>query len=71
MNYKRVSRLLMNLILLQNGYVIANIKGDSNIRREYYESLEKAQTTKDKTDFIRFIIEVERDCLQRYLGILG
>ena len=48
----RTSRLVMNLILLQHGYVIANIKGDYDSRMQYYNSLETAQTTNNKEDFL-------------------
>jgi Fic family protein/DNA-binding XRE family transcriptional regulator len=67
----RTSRLLMNLILLSNGYVIANIKGDYETRMNYYNSLEEAQTTDSKNSFFQFIADVEIDCLERYLKILG
>ena len=60
----------MNLILLQHGYVIANIKGDHEIRMRYYESLESAQLSIKFEDFKLFVAEVERKCLQRYLSIL-
>lgn len=67
----RTSRLIMNLILLQNGYVIANIKGDYESRMTYYQSLEKAQTTGNKEDFLMFIATIEKQCLERYLDIIS
>ena len=67
----RTSRLIMNLILLSNGYVIANIKGDFESRMNYYEALEKSQTTGNKESFHHFILDVEIECLERYLDILG
>lgn len=67
----RTSRLLMNLILLSNGYVIANIKGDYETRMKYYTTLEQAQTTDSKEEFHHFIADVEIECLQKYLKILG
>lgn len=67
----RTSRLLMNLILLSNGYVIANIKGDYETRMNYYNTLEESQTTDSKNSFLQFIADVEIDCLERYLKILG
>jgi fido (protein-threonine AMPylation protein) len=66
----RVSRLLMNLILLQHGYVIANIKGEQADRMAYYESLEKSQIDSSNRDFIWFILNVEKECLNRYLSVL-
>jgi Fic family protein/DNA-binding XRE family transcriptional regulator len=67
----RTSRLIMNLILLQNGYVIANIKGDYDNRMQYYESLEKSQTSNNKEDFLLFITQIEKESLLRYLEIIG
>lgn len=67
----RTSRLVMNLILLQHGFVIANIKGDYNSRMKYYEALETVQTSNKKEPFLQFIAEVERDSLKRHLEILS
>ena len=67
----RTSRLVMNLILLQNGYVIANIKGDYDSRINYYNALETAQTKNNKEDFLLFIAQIEKESLERYLEIIG
>jgi Fic family protein/DNA-binding XRE family transcriptional regulator len=67
----RTSRLVMNLILLQNGYVIANIKGDYENRMQYYNALETAQTKNNKEDFLLFVAQVEKESLERYLEIIG
>lgn len=67
----RSSRLVMNLILLQHGYVIANIKGDYDNRMQYYNALEVAQTKNNKDDFLMFIAQIEKECLERYLNIIG
>jgi Fic family protein/DNA-binding XRE family transcriptional regulator len=67
----RTSRLIMNLILLQNGYVIANIKGDYETRMNYYQSLETSQTSTNKEDFILFVAQIEKDCMERYLDIIS
>ena len=61
----------MNLILLQNGYVIANIKGDYDNRMRYYQALEKAQVSNNKEDFLLFIAQIEKESLERYLDIIG
>jgi hypothetical protein len=37
----------------------------------YYNTLEEAQTTDSKNSFFQFIADVEIDCLERYLKILG
>jgi len=66
----RTARLVMNLILLKSGYVIANIKGDAENRLKYYECLEKVQVFGEKKDFINFILDTEKSCLERYIEIL-
>ncbi|MDR6762306.1 Fic family protein/plasmid maintenance system antidote protein VapI [Flavobacterium sp. 2755] len=66
----RTSRLIMNLILMQKGYLIANIKGDYENRMRYYQSLETAQTKKDKEDFLLFIAQTQKESLERYIAIL-
>lgn len=49
----RTGRLIMNLELMKEGYPITIIKNED--RLEYYEALEKAQTTNDYKDIINFI----------------
>nr|WP_294861743.1 Fic family protein [uncultured Fluviicola sp.] len=66
----RTSRLIMNMILLQHGFVIANIKGDNTSRYAYYEALDEVQASGNKDSFIRFIAEIEKQSLERYLSIL-
>jgi len=67
----RTSRLVMNLILLQKGYIIANIKGDYDNRMQYYQTLETAQTKNNKEDFFLFVAQVEKESLERYIGIIA
>lgn len=66
----RTSRLIMNMILLNHGYVIANIKGDHANRMQYYEALETVQLAKNKEAFHLLVALVEKGCLERYLSIL-
>ena len=61
----------MNLILLQHGYIIANIKGDYENRMQFYQSLETAQTRNSKENFLLFIAKIEKQSLERYLMIIG
>jgi Fic family protein/DNA-binding XRE family transcriptional regulator len=67
----RTSRLVMNLILLQKGYIIANIKGDYDNRMQYYQTLETAQTKNNKEDFLLFVAQVEKENLERYISIIS
>lgn len=51
----RTARLVMNLILLREGYPIANIPGDTDSRIAYYSALEKSNLESDKGDFLKLI----------------
>lgn len=66
----RTARLLMNLILLQNGYSIAILKGDTENRLKYYEALETASIRGDKTPFKNFIKEVLTQTINRILEVV-
>lgn len=66
----RTARLLMNLILLQNGYPIAILKGDTENRLKYYEALETASIRGDKTPFKNFIKEVLTQTINRILEVV-
>lgn len=66
----RTSRLLMNLILIQNGFPIAILKGNTESRLQYYNALEKAQVENDKSDFHQLIFETVKESLDRILKIL-
>ncbi len=59
----RVARLLMNLILLQEGYAITLIP--PVMRPEYIRALEKARV--DDTDFVRFIAQMVKESQMDYL----
>lgn len=65
----RTARLVMNLILVQHGYPIANIKGDNDMRLRYYQALEQASSG-DNTAFVEFIEDVVTESLEHYLSIL-
>lgn len=67
----RTARLVMNLILLANGYAIANIPGDTDSRRAYYDALEKVNLAGDKTDFINLIAGHVLHAMQTLLERLG
>lgn len=67
----RTARLIMNLILLQHGYVIANIKGDYETRMSYYSGLETVQSGGSKDQFVQFISATEKSSLEHYLAILS
>ena len=64
----RTSRLLMNLDLMNNGYVPLIIKKENRLK--YYEALDKAHTTNDYTDFVKLVVQAEIDMLNKYLALI-
>ena len=53
----------MNLILLQKGYPIVNIKADNENKKQYSKLVEN----NDPEDFIFFIAQAEKENLEKYL----
>lgn len=51
------ARLLMNLILLEEGYPLVNLRGDTESRQTYFHTLDLAHTGTDKTPWFRLIAE--------------
>jgi Fic family protein len=64
----RTARLLLNLILMQNGYPPIIIKADPKDRLEYYTALEKASVDNDLKSFLQLIIKCTELSLKRYIG---
>lgn len=65
----RTSRLVMNLILLQHGYCIANLKGDPTSRMKYYFALEQSRTAQNKELFYTLITEASIRALEEHLAL--
>ncbi len=65
----RTARLLMNLILMQNGYPPALIRKRDRLR--YIQSLEQAQLGGDKEDYFRIIAEAVDRSFDVYLNALS
>jgi fido (protein-threonine AMPylation protein) len=64
----RTTRLIMNLILLQNGFPIANIKGDLNSRLEYYKTLENAPND-HKASFYELVANTVKSALKEHIEL--
>lgn len=64
----RSARLLMNLILMRNGYPISVIKNED--RDEYMKALEIASTTENTKDFINMVASAVDKSLDTYLYIV-
>ena len=67
----RTARLVMNLILLKEGFPITNISSQNALRDEYYKSLEMAQTEDNKEVFHKFIAKNVKNSLIKYLEIIA
>ncbi|MCB9261195.1 MAG: Fic family protein [Flavobacteriales bacterium] len=65
----RTSRLIMNFILLQNGYTITSLKGDLTSRKRYYDALEAVQVDNDTTPFYDLIIEKAEESLKEHIEL--
>jgi Fic family protein len=61
----RTMRLLMNLILLQNGYVPAIIKNKD--RSGYLDAIESWQNNNEKNVFYNILADYEKESLEIYL----
>ncbi|MCF8201572.1 MAG: Fic family protein [Crocinitomicaceae bacterium] len=67
----RTARLVMNLILLQNGYTIVNLKGNPKNRLKYYQALEQIQLNHAHTDFYQLILSAAEKSLKMHLEMGG
>ncbi|MBT8220723.1 MAG: Fic family protein [Bacteroidia bacterium] len=63
----RTARLVMNLILLQHGYTIANLKGDYDSRMRYYTALERVQADADPEPFFDLITDACIESLEQHI----
>lgn len=67
----RTARLIMNIILLQHGFTIVNIKGGKKSRLAYYNALEKVQVHHVATDFHLLVADYALASLKAYLELAG
>lgn len=65
----RTARLLMNLILLMNGYPIVVVSNED--RLHYLSCLEKAQLGGSKEDYLQLIVDSVERSLDIYLDAVG
>lgn len=64
----RTAGLLLNFELMKNGYPPVVIKNENMV--EYYDSLDKAHTTNDYTDFIKIVKSLIDEVENKYLFLL-
>ena len=65
----RTARLVMNLILLMNGFPIAILKGGNADRQKYYKALEEVQVNDNPTAFYALIIEALMDSIKEHIEL--
>ncbi|MDB8550934.1 Fic family protein [Turicibacter sanguinis] len=65
----RSARLLMNLILLRNGYPLTVIRNTDRV--DYMSALEKVSTTGNTDDFVEFVAQAVDRSLDTYLYLIG
>lgn len=64
----RTGRLLLNFILMKNGFLPINIKFTN--RKKYYDCFEKYQKTNSPKAMVELIKELEEEQLQHYLKLI-
>lgn len=66
----RTSRLVMNLILLRNGYTITYMKGDLTAKLAYYKALEKVQVDNEPLVFYNLVADAVEQSLLDHLELV-
>ena len=66
----RTSRLSMNLVLLMNGFTIANIQGDMDSRMAYYNALESVRTENSPSKLYKLIAYAVKESLELHIKAL-
>lgn len=67
----RTSRLVMNLILLQHGFTLVNLKGDPDQKANYFKALEAVQVNHENKHFHKLIAESAIASLQEHVHLAG
>lgn len=66
----RTARLVMNLILLKNGFTRANIKGGSESRMAYYQALQSVQKDANPNPFYHLVADEAIRSLEAHLELI-
>ncbi len=65
----RTSRILMNYILMENGYLPINIKSENKL--EYYEALNEYGANNNLEPFMELVFNLEEEQLDIYTNLIG
>lgn len=66
----RTSRLIMNLVLLMNGFPIAIIKGDNDSRQAYYNALESVRIKNSPNDFYKLVFDAAIESIKTHISVV-
>lgn len=66
----RTARLVMNFILLKNGFTITSLKGDYDSRMAYYAALEDVQVNNNPEPFYHLILDKVKESLEEHLKMV-
>lgn len=66
----RTARLVMNLILLRNGYTRANIKGSTESRLAYYRALQAVQKNANPEPFYQLVTDEALRSIEAHLELI-
>jgi Fic family protein len=66
----RTSRLIMNLVLLINGFPIAIIKSDNDSRQAYYDSLESVRVKNSPNDFYKLVLDAAIESIKIHISVV-
>ncbi|MFD1361048.1 Fic family protein [Lentibacillus salinarum] len=66
----RTAGLLMNVILMKNGYPPAIVKAEDEQRARYYKTLEMASVDQNVEPFLELIAECAENSLNDYLNTI-
>ncbi|WP_269758373.1 Fic family protein [Thalassobacillus sp. C254] len=67
----RTARLLMNLILMKEGYPPAIVQAEENQREEYYNTLEEASVNHNLKPFKKLISTSVEESLRNYISTVS
>ncbi|TDE05487.1 Fic family protein [Flavobacterium hiemivividum] len=67
----KVSRLIMNFVLLQHGYLIANIKAENESRNRYFQSLKESISKENNDAFTLYLAQIEKESLENNIRTIS
>lgn len=66
----RTARLMMNMVLLQHGYTLTQIKGDTTSRLAYYNALQQVQVDNHPVAFYELVTDAAISSLKEHLKMV-